>query len=236
MNCLQLFPPRQVLSDPAGAPGASPGASPTGQLQATLQEIYSSIEHHWEGGANFIGPTHLFFKLLDDTRDTLPVSGCQRGWGCTPYHRLPLSACSYTWSCVWCTTGQWSLTVRRMIGSLSSLTSWTSSTGTHRVPVLGCRVSTACPSLPSSCDTRTAVRCKALAYLGTVLGDHWLTQEEPLVQRLLLPFLKPLPLDTDSDLRCQAVQLLVHLLPLASTQHALSMLALLSQVHSCCIG
>ena len=94
MNCLQLFPPRQVLSDPAG----TPGASPTGQLQATLQEIYSSIEHHWEGGANFIGPTHLFFKLLDDTRDTLPVSGCQRGWGCTPYHRLRLSACSCTWS------------------------------------------------------------------------------------------------------------------------------------------
>ena len=88
-----------------------------------------------------------------------------------------------------------------------------------------------CLPLPPSCDTRTAVRCKALDYLGTVLGDHWLTQEEPLVQRLLLPFLKPLPLDTDSDLRCQAVQLLVHLLPLASTQHALSMLALLSQVH-----
>lgn len=83
---------------------------------------------------------------------------------------------------------------------------------------------------PPSCETRTVVRKEALAYLGRVLDDHWLTQEEPLLQNVLLPFLKPLPLDTDSDLRCQAVQLLVHLLPSSSTSHGLSMLALLSQV------
>lgn len=47
---------------------------PAGQLQATLQDIYSSIEQYWEGGVNSIGPAHLFFQLLDDVRDTLPVS------------------------------------------------------------------------------------------------------------------------------------------------------------------
>lgn len=74
------------------------------------------------------------------------------------------------------------------------------------------------------------MRKAALAYLERVLGDHWLTQEEHLLQKILLPYFKPLPLETDSDLRCQAVQLLVSLLPSSSTGHALSMLALLSQV------
>lgn len=81
-----------------------------------------------------------------------------------------------------------------------------------------------------SCERRSEVRKAALAYLGKVLDDHWLTQEGPLLQHILLPYFKPLPLDTDSDLRCQAVQLLVYLLPSSSTGHTLSLLALLSQV------
>lgn len=50
------------------------------------------------------------------------------------------------------------------------------------------------------------------------------------MESVLLPFLEPLPSDVDSDLRCRAVQLLVHLIPSASTDHACSMLAILSQV------
>lgn len=86
-----------------------------------------------------------------------------------------------------------------------------------------------------SCDRRSEVRNAALAYLEKVLDDHWLTQEQPLLQHILLPYFKPLPLDTDPDLRCQAVQLLVYLLPSSSTGHALSMLTLLSQVSDSCL-
>lgn len=86
------------------------------------------------------------------------------------------------------------------------------------------------PIACTSCERRGEVRKAALACLEGVIGDHWLTQEEPLLQKILLPYFKPLPLETDSDLRCQAVQLLVSLLPSSSTGHALSMLALLSQV------
>ena len=74
------------------------------------------------------------------------------------------------------------------------------------------------------------VRKEALAYLARVMEDHWLTQEESLLQHILLPFLKPLPQDVDPDLRCQAVQLLVRFLPSSSASHALIMLDLLSQV------
>lgn len=74
------------------------------------------------------------------------------------------------------------------------------------------------------------VRREALGYLARVMEDHWLTQKEILVQHILLPFLKSLPLDVDPDLRSQAVQLLIRFLPSSSTGHALSMLDLISQV------
>ena len=50
-----------------------------GQLQNTLQDVFCSIEQVWEGGHHSIGPAHLFFQLLDDSRATLPVSGGREG-------------------------------------------------------------------------------------------------------------------------------------------------------------
>ena len=61
-------------------------------------------------------------------------------------------------------------------------------------------------------------------------SELWLGQEQQFMESVLLPFLEPLPSDVDSDLRCQAVQVLVHLIPSASARHASSLLAILSQV------
>ena len=55
-------------------PQALRDSAPAAQLQATLQDTYSCIEQYWEGGVHSIGPAHLFFQLLDDIRESLPVS------------------------------------------------------------------------------------------------------------------------------------------------------------------
>ena len=55
-------------------PQALRDSTPAAQLQATLQDTYSCIEQYWEGGVHSIGPAHLFFQLLDDIRESLPVS------------------------------------------------------------------------------------------------------------------------------------------------------------------
>lgn len=79
-------------------------------------------------------------------------------------------------------------------------------------------------------ETRPVVRREALRYLGQVIDDHWLTKKNVLIEQVVLPFFKPLPLDTDCDLRCQAVQLIIRFLPSSSTDHASNILSLLSQV------
>ena len=56
------------------SPQALRGSTPAAQLQATLQDTFSCIEQYWEGGVHSIGPAHLFFQLLDDFRESLPVS------------------------------------------------------------------------------------------------------------------------------------------------------------------
>lgn len=61
-----LPPPSQVSREP--------GSTPAIQLVHTLQDIYSTIEMLYEGGANNIGPAHCFFELLESGRDSLPVS------------------------------------------------------------------------------------------------------------------------------------------------------------------
>ena len=56
------------------SPQALRGSTPAAQLQTTLQDTFSCIEQYWEGGVHSIGPAHLFFQLLDDFRESLPVS------------------------------------------------------------------------------------------------------------------------------------------------------------------
>jgi tuberous sclerosis protein 2 len=162
-------------------------SAPAAQLQATLQDTYSCIEQYWEGGVHSIGPAHLFFQLLDDIRESLPVHSVL---SLIQYRSQVIDSADVDW--------------------LQQITDFM-----HKF---------------YQCEGRTVVRKEALAYLARVMEDHWLTQEESLLQHILLPFLKPLPQDVDPDLRCQAVQLLVHFLPSSSASHALLMLDLLSQV------
>ena len=61
-------------SSPPAQASREPGSTPANQLVHTLQDIYSTIEILYEGGANSIGPAHCFFELLESSRDTLPVS------------------------------------------------------------------------------------------------------------------------------------------------------------------
>jgi tuberous sclerosis protein 2 len=162
--------------------------SSAGQLSATLQAIFSSVEQHWEGGRGSIGPAHLFFQLLEEARPSLPVPSVLN---LLLYHTQAIDAADLDW-------------MQQLSGFMDKFYRWEGS------PV---------------------VRGEALHYLGQVLAGHWLTQEEPLLGQVLLPFLRPLPLEADPDLRCQAVQLLVQFLPSTSSpDHALSMLDLVSQV------
>ena len=79
-------------------------------------------------------------------------------------------------------------------------------------------------------ETRLVVRRDALCFLDRILADHWLTQQDPLLQQVLLPVFTPISMDTDPDLRCQAVQLLMKYLPSASSTHTSSLLDIVSQV------
>ena len=74
------------------------------------------------------------------------------------------------------------------------------------------------------------VRKAALETLSQVMTDHLLTQQEPLLQHIVIPYLKPLPLETNPDLRCQAVQMLMKFLPSPSATHTLSLLEIVSKV------
>jgi tuberous sclerosis protein 2 len=80
-------------------------------------------------------------------------------------------------------------------------------------------------------ETRLVVRREALGFLDRVLADHWLTQQDLLLQQVLLPVFTPLSMDTDPDLRCQAVQLLIKFLPSSSPTHTSSLLDIVSQVY-----
>ena len=77
------------------------------------------------------------------------------------------------------------------------------------------------------------VKKESLTFLSHVLTDHWLTQQDSLLQQIILPFFTPLPMETDPDLCCQAVQLLMKFLPSSSVDHTLSLLDIISQVCEC---
>ena len=80
------------------------------------------------------------------------------------------------------------------------------------------------------CEGRVGVRMAALGLLGQVLATHWLTQQDPLLRQAVLPFLSTVSLETDPDLRCEAVQLLLRFLPSSPPTHSHTLLDIVSQV------
>ncbi len=54
--------------------GVEPGGASRSSLGQCLRELFVILEQLYEGGAN-IGPPDLFFRLVEESLDTMPVSG-----------------------------------------------------------------------------------------------------------------------------------------------------------------